>query len=197
MRTLEQIYYEEPEISLGSSQYDEIAKNFIMLNNGTVAPLKRYQNFIDDPVELKETTERVLNKYYDKFSLFMKTPYKDIDKLSEDFREEYLWDIEPTHRDFLELKKRLSKEPFKFPVKGHLTKIAFLELVSFHKNQAWDLWTFLGELRSLTIDKCEYKLHPDDDVRASIEYANIMFIFKKLYDLDNTIIQKYFGGFDT
>ena len=195
-RTLDQIFYdaEDSDFFLGSSQYDAISKHLFMLDQGAVNPLDEFQAAIDDPTETKERLLEYLTKTYNDFSEFQGLTFQEVNKMDLEFINDYLWSSNPKEVDienFFKLKEELSDEPFKFPVRPHLTKIALLETTEFHKNRSWDLWSWLATLGP------EMFIEPQGFHHNSIVEANTLYAIMQIFDIDHDLIKKFFGGFDT
>lgn len=194
MRTLSQIYDTDYLIELGSSQYDSIAKAYELYDEKQMPFPDFYKNILENfQEEFKKELYLFLKKEY---TVYQAVLDKEMKELTEKEKEEFFFDVYTDQEAFERMKEVLSNEPFKFPVKPHLQKIALLEFVEFKKNQSYDLWTLIGYLRrNLFRNMMPY-------FRGTMEASHrsdaaLIYTLKVVLDLDHTTITKYFGGFDT
>jgi len=193
MRTMNQIYYEEPMFFFGSSQYDNIAKELQMLISGEINLPTDYQSVLDNPEQIIKDTTVFLDEIY---RLYNNANHKTYEELDDEVKEDFymLDDTLEIEEGMSRIKKMISDEPFKFPVKGHLTKIALLEFVEHKKNKSWDLWSLLNHLHWNILNVSP----PAESRSSSLQVdAYTLYIIMKVFDYDIILMQKVFGGFDT
>jgi hypothetical protein len=194
MRTLAQIYHTNNLIELGSYQYESISQSHSLYCEDRKELPDFYKKIID---EFQEEFKGELFKFLEKeFKVYEAVRLKKMKDLTQDEREEFFFDVYQEQKAFARMKDFLSPEPFKFPVKPHLQKIALLEFVEFKKQKAWDLWSLCIYLQRELFRKMMPFIGESAEVSRSNDAA-IIYIFKVIFDLDHTTITKYFGGFDT
>lgn len=194
---LESVYNNDDDIQLGSFQYGSIQKRYTIYN--------------EDPSVLPEFYREIVIHYRDEFQAAIRSYMTDIYRKYENTRlkkrkeltpqehEEFFFDIYTPDEAWERLHSVLKPDPFKFPVKPHLDKIAIMEYAKYRRNSSWDLWTLcdnlrlgiLGNLMHLTTDK-NIQLISNSETDAALIYC-----IKDILDLEDRLIEDAFGDFDT
>jgi hypothetical protein len=188
-------------IDLGSYQYSSIAKLFCLYKNSPGKMQELYRNIHQNPSEFKKELYNFMEKIYNKFNDMLERGW---DNLTQAEKNEFFYDIygEDAIREFGIL---LHKSPFEFPVHPNLLKLSVLKYTEFCKHNAHDLWYLLSEFKKNVIqplidkDKRLKKLYikTDIDIEGNIHDASVLFLLADILNIDDDIITKYFGNFDT
>jgi hypothetical protein len=177
-------------IDLGSYQYSEIEKDYSRFRRCPEKLPEFYRNIYFNPTDFKNKLYNFLEQVYNKYeSIRLKT----FEELTDEEREEFFFDIYPTEEDCLsEIEFQLKENPFDFPVKPTMLKLALLKYAEFFRKMARDLWRFLSEIHAGIFKNSNYPT-----IDGYTEDAAVLFLLAYTLDIDDILITKYFGNFDT
>jgi hypothetical protein len=142
-----------------------------------------------------------MEEIYNKFSSMLERGW---DGLTPEEKNEFFYDIYGDDA-IKEFEASLHKSPFEFPVHPNMLKLAVLKYTQFCKFNANDLWYLLHEFKINVIqkmidrDKNMKQLFDEIDINieGNIHDASVLFLIADILNIDDTMVTKYFGGFDT
>lgn len=194
MRTLSQVYYDDPLLDLGSSQYNAIAKSYGLYAEEDANLPFFYKDVIDNHSDkLIRIFTNFLDEVYVKFEGLRVKP---ISEFTAEEREEFYFSDSEDTETYDYLMSRLSESPFEFPVDPRMTKLALLKYVEYTKNSSWDLWALCQKFRSDIFRELMTDVGETMYISQGADAA-LIYTIKEVFDLDHTTVEKYFGGFDT
>ncbi len=187
--------YINTSIDLGSYQYSGIAKHYTLFENNQLTLPNLYKKILNERESFKKEIYNLLDKEYKRYEQLR---HKKISELNISEKNEFFLDYGSSTDEYRRMQSYFSEEPFKFPVKPCLQKIALLELINFKKNQAWDLWTLCNYFRNNLFHSFNDSEYIDELNLNDNRYdAALIYAIKETMGLDDSIVEKYFGGFDT